>query len=119
MFYVWNKFYGRYTFAPYIIIPAYLYAFVTMGHAIESKSAGFKLMFIICLIASIALQQLIELRYFLIPFMIFRLNISIVKTRWLLFELIFYILINAIVFYQFATKEIYWSEYDHVQRLIW
>lgn len=72
-----------------------------------------------CVIASIALQQLIEFRYFIIPFVVLRLNASVVKSRWLIVELIIYLLINGVVFYLFATKEIHWNDYEHVQRLIW
>lgn len=119
VFYIWNKFYGHFTIARYAMIPIYVFALILLGHAIENKSAGFILVYSVCMIVSIALQQLIELRYFIIPFIILRLHTSVVKSRWLVVELIFYIILNFIVFYLFATKEIFWSEYEHVQRLIW
>lgn len=118
-FYVWNKFYGKYWWARYAVIPLYLFSIIIFYQSIFNKSAGFKFMFSLCTVISIALQQLIEIRYFIIPFMILRLNMASVKFRWLLVELICYFCINAIVFYLFATKEIFWTNYDHIQRLIW
>lgn len=118
-FYVWNKFYGKHGLARYCIIPAYIFAVTLIYHAISNKSAGFKLMYSLCTVAALALQPMIEVRYFLIPFLVLRLNTAKIRLRWLLIELVFYLLINAAVFYMFSTKEIYWSDYDHVQRLIW
>lgn len=118
-FYVWNKFYGRYEWARYSLIPIYMLGLATLSHALANKSAGFILIYSACTFVSIALQQLIELRYFIIPFLVLRLHMAAVKSRWILFELIVYCAMNAIVFYLFATKEIYWQNYDYVQRLIW
>lgn len=118
-FYVWNKFYGRYHLARYAIVPAYIFAATLCYHAVNNKSAGFKLMYGICATVAIALQRMIEVRYFLIPFLVLRLHTAPIRLRWLLIELIFYALLNAGAFYVFATKEIYWSNYDFVQRLIW
>lgn len=119
VFYIWNKFYGRFAFARYAMAPVYVLAVIFIGHAIENKSAGFKLVYGVCVFISVALQQLIELRYFIIPFILLRLNASVVRSRWLVFELALYVALNALVFYLFATKEIYWDNYQHVQRLIW
>lgn len=118
-FYVWNKFYGRYSLARYVIIPVYIFAGTLIYHAVGNKSAGFKIMYGICATIAIALQRMIEVRYFLIPFLLLRLNTASIRLRWLLIELILYGLLNVAVFYVFATKEIYWSNYDFVQRLIW
>lgn len=119
VFYVWNKFYGRYYWARYAVIPIYMLALITLSHALANKSAGFILIYAAGTFVSIALQQLIELRYFIIPFLVLRLHVAAVKSRWILLELIFYCLVNAVVFYLFATKEIHWQNYDYVQRLIW
>lgn len=118
-FYVWNRFYGRYDWARYAAIPVYLFGLTTLSHALANKSAGFILIYGACTFVSIALQQLIELRYFIIPFLVLRLHMAAVKSRWILLELICYCVMNAAVFYLFATKEIHWQNYDYVQRLIW
>lgn len=118
-FYVWNKFYGKYALARYAVAPLYVVSLISMYNAIANKSAGFKLIFSICTFAAIAFQQLIEVRYFIIPFLLIRLNTSPIKCRNLFLEFFGYVLINAFVFQTFFSKEIYWSDFEQVQRLIW
>jgi len=119
IFYIWNKFYGKYAIAKYALIPVYIFALTSLYQSIAHKSAGFRLVYVVCTVVSIALQKLIELRYFIIPFLLFRLNAAPIKFKYLIVELTFHLILNAIVFYIFVTKEIYWNDYDFVQRLIW
>lgn len=119
LFYVWNKFYGRFWWFRFIMAPVYLLSMTILHQSISARSAGFKLIYALCTIVSIALQQLIEVRYFIIPFLIARLSTTPVKFKFIILDLVFYLAINAIVFYLFSTKEIYWQNYDYVQRLIW
>lgn len=118
-FYLWNKFYGKYELARYAIAPVYALSLISLYNAISNKSAGFKLIFSICTFAAIAFQQLIEVRYFIIPFLLVRLNTSPIKRKHLILEFLSYTLINAFVFRTFFSKEIYWSDFEQVQRLIW
>lgn len=118
-FYIWNKFYGKYALARYAIAPIYALSLISLYNTINNKSAGFKLIFSICTFAAIAFQQLIEVRYFIIPFLLIRLNTSQIKNKNLFFEFLCYLLINAFVFRTFFSKEIYWSDFEQVQRLIW
>lgn len=119
LFYMWNKFYGRYWWFKYAMAPIYLISLTVLYQCISIRNAGFQILYTLCTIVSIALQQLIEIRYFILPFMIARLSTSTVKFRLLILELIIYLIINSITFYLFSTKEIYWKDYDYVQRLIW
>lgn len=119
LFYIWNKFYGRYWWFRYSMVPLYLISVVVLYQCISNRSAGFQILYTLCTIVSIALQQLIEIRYFIMPFMIARLFSSSVKFKFLIIELILYLVINSITLYLFATKEIYWKNYDFVQRIIW
>lgn len=118
-FYVWNKFYGRYWLAKFTVVPFYIISLTVLYHSISMRSAGFQLVYSICTIISVALQQLIEIRYFILPFLIVRISSSSVKFKLLILELLIYTTINIIVFYLFSTKEIFWKDYNQVQRLIW
>lgn len=101
------------------MIPVYLISLIILKHSISVRSAGFQLLFSLCTMTAIGLQQLIEIRYFILPYLIIRLSMTSVKFRLLLLELIMHLLLNAIVFYLFVTKEIYWNDYKAVQRIIW
>lgn len=101
------------------MIPIYIISLIILYHVLSIRSAGFQLLFTICTIVVIALQQLIEIRYFIMPYLIVRLSMTSVKFKFLLLELVMHLVLNAIVFYLFATKEIFWSDYEAVQRIIW
>lgn len=113
LFYVWNKFYGRFWWFRYAMVPFYLISTIILYHSISMRSAGFQLIFILCTFVSISLQQLIEIRYFILSFLIVRLSTTSVKFKFLILELILHLV------YLFATKEIYWKDYNYIQRLIW
>jgi alpha-1,2-glucosyltransferase len=118
-FYLWNRFYGKFELARYAIIPIYCFSLLNIRENLKSKSFGFQLLFILCGIVQMALQKMIEVRYFLLPYLILRLNCKVTGLRWILMELLFYVVVNAATFYVFFTKEIWWDDYKDVQRLIW
>lgn len=118
-FYVWNKFYGRYSWARYAIIPAYAYCMTALYLSLRNKAAGFKTMYAICAFTAIALQKLIEVRYFIIPYLILRLNTIDLKPRYILAEFLSYCFVNFLAFNMFFYMEIYWSDYEAVQRIMW
>jgi len=117
-FYVWNRFYARHELARFAIIPVYIFGLIVMWNSLDG-SIGFRIFFLICTIMTLCLQQLIEIRYFLIPFLILRLNRTQAAQKLVVLEVIWNLLINAVTFYLFFTKEIHWSNFDDVQRLIW
>lgn len=119
IFYIYNKFYKVYWWARYSMVPAATFAFLILYRVISHQTAGFQVMFTICTVAVLGFQQLIEFRYFIMPFLILRLVTPPPKTKWLIIDFILYIIVNAAVFYTFVTKEIYWENYDTVQRLMW
>ncbi|CAO1397226.1 unnamed protein product [Diamesa hyperborea] len=118
-FYIWNRFYGKYQLARYIVIPVYIFGLITIWKAMEQNTIGFKVLFIISLFLSLSLQRLIEVRYFLIPFLFLRLNMKSCCRKLTLLELISYLVINGLIFYLFFTKEIRWKNYSEPQRIIW
>lgn len=119
IFYIWNRFYGKYFWARYAIVPLYVYALTSINHYLMYKSAGFKTMLTICIIAGCAFQKLLELRYFIIPYLLIRLNGNELKWRYLFIEFIVYMLINFGTFYIFFNYEIKWMDYDVMQRFMW
>ncbi|XP_044727070.1 putative Dol-P-Glc:Glc(2)Man(9)GlcNAc(2)-PP-Dol alpha-1,2-glucosyltransferase [Chrysoperla carnea] len=119
-FYVWNRFYGKYKLFKYIMIIVYnfsLYSFFMDIH--KNNNFGFVLVFLPCMIIPIILQKMLEIRYFLLPFIIVRLKLRNISNIQLICESILYIVINILSFYVFFTKEIRWSNFEDIQRLIW
>ncbi len=119
VFYVWNRFYGKYEWARFAMIPGYIASLSMIYKSIENNTVGFKILFTVALFFSLCLQRLIELRYFLIPYLILRLNVKHRNMRYVILELAFNVIVNVLTFYLFFTKEIWWSNYVEPQRIIW
>lgn len=124
-FYIWNRFYGKWWIARFLPVPLYYLILVLLGIMLFTnngqQTVGFSLLWIAATIASVALQQLIEVRYFILPFLVLRLIQTTIKSsvKLLALEVAINLIINAVTFYLFFTKEIYWSEYRNTQRLMW
>lgn len=122
-FYLWNRFYGRHWSAKFLIIPAYAVALTLLQQNLHKMNASLSLLFLVGLLATVGMQSLIEVRYFLLPFLFLRLFSRDAKDKrypiYLALELLFYIAVNVATFHLFFTKEIRWSDFSDVQRIIW
>ncbi|KAL5293483.1 ALG10 family protein [Megaselia abdita] len=118
-FYFWNRFYGKYSWFKFAIVPLYVFALFLCGTVLNHKSKNFKIMFWLCSFVVLVPQKLLEIRYFLIPFILLRLNCSRLSRSSLLLELVSYLFLNCLVYYVFFTKNIYWDNYQAPQKLIW
>ncbi|XP_076068657.1 alpha-1,2-glucosyltransferase Alg10 [Oratosquilla oratoria] len=118
-FYLWNRFYAAYPVFKYIMVPVYMFGAFMIKAFIQHKSFAFKTMFIVCLSACVGLQTLLEFRYFIVPFLLCRLQV--VYNSWLQLwtETVYFLLINAITLYIFASKTFYWEDSSEPQRIIW
>lgn len=117
-FYIWKNFYSRYQLFRYAIIPVYIFGLSTIYNSFDG-SVGFKIFFIISTVLSLCLQQMIEVRYFLIPFLLLRLNRKTVVKKWTFIELLINLFINQFFFYVFFKLEMRWKDFEENQRLIW
>lgn len=122
IFYIWNRLYGRYDWFKYIITPVYAIGIVLIHLGLSHTRDSFKIMFWTAVFITLCFQRLLELRYFIIPFVFFRLNTRprLQKSnvaQWL--ELAYYVALNAVTFYVFFTKEIKWTNFKEMQRIIW
>lgn len=118
-FYLWNRFYGRYSFFRYIMVPIYMFGAYMVYSSIQGCSFVFKVLFVACLAAMVVPQKLLEFRYFIIPFLIARMQI--VSKNWLQLwtEMLYFLLINAITLYIFVSKTFLWEDSAELQRIIW
>lgn len=121
-FYIWNRFYGRYPSFKFTIVPLYIFSwYVILKTMFDKNDITTLLVYLPAIIGLLVPQKLIEVRYFFVPYIIFRLHIK--NNSYTVFNLILefvtYIIINVITFNLFFTKSITWSEYEQPQRLIW
>lgn len=117
-FYIWNRFYGRYDWARFAVIPVYVFGLVTIFNSLDG-SIGFKIFFILSTVLTLCLQKMIEVRYFFIPFLLLRLNQTKVSKTWTFVELLVNLFIGYLTFSIFFTTEIKWKDFNDIQRIIW
>ncbi|XP_075989347.1 alpha-1,2-glucosyltransferase Alg10 [Anticarsia gemmatalis] len=119
-FYVWNRWFGKYDFAIYATIPIYIFLLFSVYDNLRSHNcATFLIAFSFCTFVCLGLQKLVEIRYFLIPYIVIRLRFGPPTKLIIAGEFLWYILINAAAFNVFFTKEVFWDDYDYAQRIIW
>lgn len=119
-FYIWNRWFGKYNFAIYATIPAYIFLLFSLYDNLKDHNCiSFLLPYTIILFSTLGLQKLIEIRYFLLPYIILRLRFVRASFSIVLFEFLWYVGLNAAAFYIFFDKEVVWTDFDEVQRIIW
>lgn len=119
-FYVWNRWYGKYNYAKYASVFLYIFLITNLYANLKDQNCiSFLLPYSICVFIVLSLQKMIEIRYFLIPYIVLRLRFA-KSSGWVVFgEFLWYIILNVATFYLFFTKEIIWKNFDYPQRLIW
>ncbi|XP_050676399.1 putative Dol-P-Glc:Glc(2)Man(9)GlcNAc(2)-PP-Dol alpha-1,2-glucosyltransferase [Leptidea sinapis] len=119
-FYIWNRWFGRYVYAKYLLAPVYVFLLFSLYDNLKDQNCvSFLLPYSICLMLSLALQKLLDIRYFLVPYIILRLRFVKPSALLISVEFLWYLAINFATFYIFFTKEIKWTEFEESQRIIW
>lgn len=118
-FYVWKRVFQRYEIVKYLLVPIYIFAGWTIADSLKSKSIFWNLMFFICLVTSTVPQKLLEFRYFILPYVIYRLNIPLPSISRLVCELGCYVIVNFLTFYIFLNKTFQWPDNQDSQRFMW
>ncbi|XP_041350519.1 putative Dol-P-Glc:Glc(2)Man(9)GlcNAc(2)-PP-Dol alpha-1,2-glucosyltransferase [Gigantopelta aegis] len=117
-FYVWSKIYKRYENAKYVLIPVYLFGCWSVWDLLRHKNIFWKVSFLVCLLAATVPQKLLEFRYFIIPYIFFRLNMKPSPIIYLVIEFLLYFVVNVATVYLFVKKPFVWSS-GELQRFMW
>lgn len=121
-FYMWNRFYGKYTLFRYFMVPVYVFSwYVILKMLYDKNDVSFLILYLPCIFLVLCSQKLVDIRYYFIPYIIFRLRIkNNTSTVFnVILEFVTFCVINAISFNLFFTKSIMWHDYMIPQRLIW
>ncbi len=120
-FYIWSKVFKRHHLMRYLLSPVYYFCIFCIYKLLitNHKTFGWIVAYTVCLCACIIPQKLVEFRYFIIPYLIFRLNIKSHSVKFVFIEIILYSLINSVTIYLFLYKTFYWDSSDEVQRFMW
>ncbi|CAH1988681.1 unnamed protein product [Acanthoscelides obtectus] len=123
VFYIWNRFYGKYAYFKYFMVPVYIFSlYIVIKTIYSSGDASYLMMYILCVFIVLVTQKLIEVRYYFIPYILLRLKtgnrIPLAKFC-LILEFLTSLFVNIATLKLFFTKTIMWSDYADPQRLIW
>ncbi|XP_055952582.1 putative Dol-P-Glc:Glc(2)Man(9)GlcNAc(2)-PP-Dol alpha-1,2-glucosyltransferase isoform X2 [Argiope bruennichi] len=118
-FYIWRKILGRNLFLSLALIPFYIYSGFALLISFEHKSIVFKSIVVFCIIISVIPQKLLEFRYFIIPYIMLRINLK-VESKWQPFlEFALYFVINFLVLYLFLFQKLPWEKTEKSVRIMW
>lgn len=119
-FYVWRRVYQQHQLVRYLLVPGYMYAAWTFAETLlRGRSLLWALAFGVCLLASTVPQKLLEFRYFIVPYLLYRLHLPLASMPRLLLELALYTAINAATIYIFLYRTFQWPDSTDVQRFMW
>ena len=123
-FYIWMKLIRKYWFARYCLIVPYTFAIFLLVKAFKDSSGDrlLTLAFIICTAINLVPQALVEFRYFIIPFLIFRSQLSVKcqSLPLLISEIISNSIVNFLTIYLFLYRPFLWPhDPTNVQRFMW
>ncbi|VDD74407.1 unnamed protein product [Mesocestoides corti] len=124
-FYMWSRLFRRYHSFRYLVVPFYLLtgSYVCWGFGVRRRLDEFliTLGFLICASAALVPAELIEPRYFVTPYVVWRLvNIPEDNRKHHLVDILLNILINVITVYVFIFLPFRWlSQPLTWQRFMW
>jgi len=121
VFYLWRWILGK-RFIRILLIPVYLYSAWSMNDSLRLNgycTVLWRLVFFVCVAAVLVPQKLLEFRYFILPYIFFRLHVKEQRLKVILLEIFLYIAINAFTIIVFVKKTFSWEDIEEPQRIIW
>ena len=102
-----------------VLLPAYLYSAWSLNDSLRRKSVLWRLVYLVSVSMVTVPAALLELRYFAMPYLMFRLNVKAESKRQAFLELGYFLAVNFVTVAVFAMKTFYWADVEGPQRIIW
>ena len=119
-FYIWRRVIMRTEWTPFAITPIYVFGGFCVLYSLRRAELEFQLAFPFCVLVNLVPQYLLEFRYFVIPFILYRLQLRPQVWWKLLLELMLFVVINTITIYLFLFKPFHWPhDAENIQRFMW
>lgn len=119
-FYIWKNIFQRHLSVRYLLAPFYILSMFSLWSSLGSAGRPWKLGFSACLSVALVPSSLLELRYFIVPFLLVRLNLEprpgFVR---ILLEIFAYLAVNSFAIYMFLYKPFTWPGSDELQRFMY
>ncbi|XP_069694039.1 dol-P-Glc:Glc(2)Man(9)GlcNAc(2)-PP-Dol alpha-1,2-glucosyltransferase isoform X2 [Periplaneta americana] len=118
-FYIWKRLFERYYLVKYMLIPVYIFGAFSTFKLLKETDIAFQIGYIAFVALCLVPQKLLEFRYFIVPFLMFRLHVNSRSWWQLVLEFTLFSLVNAVTVYIFITRTFYWLDSKDVQRFLW
>lgn len=119
VFYVWNRFMLRYATFKYLLIPIYCASLFVMWQNVSHLRFLTQINYVVCVCTVLIPQLLLEPRYFILPYIFYRLNMKKPEKWQMCLESLTICAINFLQFFIFANKVFYWNDQPFAQRISW
>lgn len=118
-FYIWKRIFEAHWAARYAAIPFYFASLlVVLNELIERNRSIWIVIFLGCTAVVLVPQKLLEFRYFILPYLLFRLNMKLSNWAELMLEFVTYAAINGGTMYLFLNHTFTQNNLEG-QRFMW
>ncbi|OXU26810.1 hypothetical protein TSAR_005041 [Trichomalopsis sarcophagae] len=118
-FYIWKNFMNRYVFFRYLLIPVYAFAIYAALKSLSHLRLLSVVAYVLCVFIVMVPQLLLEPRYFIIPYILFRIYQKEPKNWQLVAETLTTSFVSIAQFLLFVNKTFYWEDEKYPQRIGW
>lgn len=119
-FYIWRRWFLRHPYCKYVTIILYIIALQLFSQMMEHIPRALTFLYILGTAAVLVPAYLLEPRYFIVPYIFWRLSYPEQRIPVIILELIYEFLINAAVLYVFLYWPFEWLHEPGVkQRFMW
>jgi len=119
-FYVWSRLFARHPLMRYVYAPVYIFSGYLLLQALALRRHLFWcIAYVLTVTALLVPAALLEFRYYIVPYIIFRLNIPAVSLRQLVAEITLYVGVNVLTIYVFLHRTFHWNSDISFQRFMW
>jgi alpha-1,2-glucosyltransferase len=120
-FYIWRRIFRFHPLVKYLLSPIYVFCIIHIWWTLAFHQSWIWILgWITASILMLVPSPLLEFRYFILPFMIYRLHMFHGDERKLRYECLYYIGVNMIVFYLFLYRPFQWEHVPNEwQRFMW
>jgi len=118
-FYLWRKVFMSYSIIRFALVPGYVMSLILMHRALNHMNVAWRSLYFFCVFITLVPQQLLEFRYFIIPYMIFRIHLLSPNHITTIIEWLLYLTIDITTIALYIYKPFKWEGSEDLQRFMW
>lgn len=118
-FYIWRKVFMQHQAIKFALVPGYILCLIIMQRALNHMNVAWRAIYFFCVFVSLVPQQLLEFRYFIIPYLIFRLHLISPSFQSTVVEWMVYLTVDIVTLFLYLYKPFYLEGSCETQRFMW